>query len=97
MFGVRYAVQWTFGRLTPLRYRFETDYKRVISPKITLPPNPSPGGRGELRRRWGEGKYKTSQFFLTLGLLEMRGPPERRYSTTFQSAAFQVMMSLIVA
>jgi len=31
MFVVRYAARWTFGCLTPLRYRFEADYKRVIS------------------------------------------------------------------
>jgi len=31
MFVVRYAAQWAFGRLTPLRYRFEADYERVIS------------------------------------------------------------------
>jgi len=27
MFVVRYAAQWTFGRLTPLRYRCEADYE----------------------------------------------------------------------
>jgi len=30
MFVVRYAAQWTFGRLTPLRFRFEADYERVM-------------------------------------------------------------------
>jgi len=40
MFVARYTAQWTFGRLTSLRYRFEADYERVIAPYYDTCPVP---------------------------------------------------------
>jgi len=80
MFVVRYAAQWTFGCLTPLHYRFEADYERVVFPlKVIMPRH-----CGLWILRPASDKIKKTHRFFALAFAAFRGLRYSGFLVSFQ-------------